>query len=70
MSGDGILRQQLVATREQAKALLTVLDAALATWDRPAVEETDCHHAGRLAAPRMTRPTAWVCPACGAEGDD
>jgi hypothetical protein len=65
-----MLRQQLVAVRETAKALVASIDAALSTMDRPS-ELTDgaCRHDARLEAGTMGNPNRWICQACGHEGD-
>ena len=74
-----VLWAQMAAIREGAKAIVAQADAVLAALVPAPIAEPvvravgePCSHpaAGRLAAHRMGAPTAWVCGACGTEGDD
>lgn len=66
-----VVRTQIVAIRDAAKAIESMASAMLA-----ALEGTELHRNGecshppelRRQAPRMGAPEAWVCE-CGAEGD-
>ena len=63
---------QLRAIRENARAIMAMTDALLATLE-PTTAHADgpCQHPKeqRLAAPRMGAPDAWMCAGCGAEGE-
>ena len=75
-----MLRQQIVAIRAGAAAIVAQADVILAALSpaasevpTPLVEQDDapCRHdpSKRLAVPRMGQPAAWMCAGCGVEGD-
>lgn len=69
-----ILKQQLIAARETAKALVLSIDAALAGIDvrqeSPPEASGPCQHPTnhRIPIPAMGREGAWKCGLCDHEG--
>ena len=69
-----LLRHQIIAMRENARAVMATADAILAAISEAPVSMViaalsgPCRHdpAQRLPVPRMGQPDAWLC-ACGVE---
>jgi len=59
-----ILTPLLIALREQCRATIAVIDAALAQPEP--IAPSGCQHPpeARRAAPRMGAPNAYICTAC------
>lgn len=66
-----MVKQQMVAARETAKALVGLLDALLAEMERPEREEpTVCQHPPdkRVSTGVMGNPGRFLCGVCGVTG--
>jgi len=66
-----LVRQQMVAARETAKAMVGLLDALLAEMERPEREEpTVCQHPpnNRVSTGVMGNPGRFLCGVCGETG--
>ena len=69
-----MLREQVVAIRAGAAAIVAQADAilaAIAPSGAPAGPSGMCQHPreSRRAAPRMGHPEAWICERCDTEGE-
>ena len=66
-----MMRASLMAIREHCRALIELVDGALAEPVATVADPAECIHplSARRAVPRMGHPAAWLC-ACGRHGDD
>jgi len=68
-----ISQADLQALQSQVVALVKHLEAILERneAERPVALVGECGHPAdqRISVPRMGQPTAWLCRACGVEGE-